>query len=215
MDDSANPNIKEFLIVIPLIASALAVTFDVGYFWGTDINFFNVFSVSEHVGFAIEALPFALFFAIGSFIVPLLMEHLNVLPKRERPGRPWWLYLSIAIWIVATGILTVFYRSFAMGSLLITGAIAFVMMRTIVKSPWRLVLGCIFALLIMDFTLGLDLGVRYSESDRFPYTIVPKQGAELKARIVRSGDRGVLFYIAGTNRLTLLPWDQIKQVEGQ
>jgi hypothetical protein len=30
---------KDTFVMVPLIASAFALTFDVGYFWGTDISF--------------------------------------------------------------------------------------------------------------------------------------------------------------------------------
>jgi hypothetical protein len=46
---------KEALVLIPLIGSVLALTYDVGYFYGIDINFFTFFSVTEHLVFAIEA----------------------------------------------------------------------------------------------------------------------------------------------------------------
>src|ERR1700674_1113727 len=51
---------KLLIILVPLLASALALSYDVGYFYGVDIHYFSVFSLSEHTGFALEALPFSL-----------------------------------------------------------------------------------------------------------------------------------------------------------
>jgi hypothetical protein len=48
---------KDYLAVVPLLLTSGALTFDVGYFAGVDINFFTLFSLSEHVLFALEALP--------------------------------------------------------------------------------------------------------------------------------------------------------------
>ena len=38
--------IKEAIIGIPLLSSALAITYDVGYFYGLDMRFFTFFSLS-------------------------------------------------------------------------------------------------------------------------------------------------------------------------
>jgi inner membrane protein involved in colicin E2 resistance len=39
--------------------------FDVGYFFGVGIDYFTLFSLSEHIGFALEALPVALAISIA------------------------------------------------------------------------------------------------------------------------------------------------------
>jgi hypothetical protein len=54
--DAPNPW-KDYLVILPVIGTVCAVTFDVGYFYGIDINLFTLFSLSEHVLFSIEALP--------------------------------------------------------------------------------------------------------------------------------------------------------------
>lgn len=40
----------------PLLASSLAVTYDVGFFVGIGIGFFSFFSLSEHLVFALQSL---------------------------------------------------------------------------------------------------------------------------------------------------------------
>jgi hypothetical protein len=57
------------IALIPILIVALATTFDAGYFWGIDINFFTLFSLSEHLVFAAEAIPFAIITLIMSGIV--------------------------------------------------------------------------------------------------------------------------------------------------
>jgi hypothetical protein len=58
--------LKDFLIPLPIFGTIAAVVFDVGYFYGIDINLFTLFTLSEHILFSIEALPFV-FVAISIF----------------------------------------------------------------------------------------------------------------------------------------------------
>ena len=58
--------LKDFLIPLPIFGTFAAVVFDVGYFYGIDINLFTLFTLSEHILFSIEALPFV-FVAISIF----------------------------------------------------------------------------------------------------------------------------------------------------
>jgi uncharacterized membrane protein len=43
-----------YLAYIPLLGAAVAVTFDVGYFFALNLSFFTLFSLSEHILFAIQ-----------------------------------------------------------------------------------------------------------------------------------------------------------------
>jgi hypothetical protein len=44
----------------PLLASSIAITYDVGFFSGVGIGFFTFFSLSEHFVFALQSFPFAI-----------------------------------------------------------------------------------------------------------------------------------------------------------
>jgi hypothetical protein len=65
---------------------------------------------------------------------------------------------------------------------------------------------------VVAFALGLDSAKSYRKSEIYNHTVTPLQGAAIKAKIVRSGDRGLLFYNGDTKALVLLPWTQIKEV---
>ena len=52
--------IKDFFVLSPIIGTALALIYDVGYFYGVGISYFTLFSLSEHIVFALPALPVAL-----------------------------------------------------------------------------------------------------------------------------------------------------------
>jgi di/tricarboxylate transporter len=57
--------IKEGLIIVPFLASALALTWEVGFFLRIKGSAFGLFTLSEHLTFALQALPLALLAAIG------------------------------------------------------------------------------------------------------------------------------------------------------
>jgi hypothetical protein len=56
---------KDISVVVPFLGTTLAVAYDVGYFSSFNINFFSFFTLSEHIVFALQALPAALPIAIG------------------------------------------------------------------------------------------------------------------------------------------------------
>jgi hypothetical protein len=53
-------SLKDGLVLVPFLASALALTWEVGYFLKIGDGSFGLFTLSEHITFAIQALPFAL-----------------------------------------------------------------------------------------------------------------------------------------------------------
>jgi hypothetical protein len=70
-------SVKDGLIAIPFLASALALTWEVGFFVRVKAGAFGIFSISEHLTFALQALPVAFFAAtllIGGALQIDLME---------------------------------------------------------------------------------------------------------------------------------------------
>jgi hypothetical protein len=123
---------KELLVIAPLLGSTLAVAFDVGYFYGIDVNFFTLFSITEHIVFALEALPSAfiltvfltLFFASGAD------KRIANLSNRESPsGRTPLIIGLIGFAAVAAAVLIQIYLGF-----ILLGAIAFGVAG--VATPW-------------------------------------------------------------------------------
>src|SRR4051812_8481243 len=51
------------------ISAALALAFDVGYFWGIGVHYFAMFSLGEHTLFAIQAAPYAIVIATLCFVL--------------------------------------------------------------------------------------------------------------------------------------------------
>jgi len=66
--DEANQNsfgVRELLIALPLFGTTLAITYDVGFFYGLDMAYFTMFSLAEHIVFALQATPVAFIAALS------------------------------------------------------------------------------------------------------------------------------------------------------
>jgi hypothetical protein len=59
---------KDFALFVPMVATVMATIFDVGYFLAADFNFFTLFTLAEHVVFALQALPFAILFVLSGYL---------------------------------------------------------------------------------------------------------------------------------------------------
>lgn len=55
--------LRDALLAIPITGSAFAMAWEVGYFLPIGSAAFSFFSITEHLGFAVRALPLALVFA--------------------------------------------------------------------------------------------------------------------------------------------------------
>jgi hypothetical protein len=69
-----------------------------------------------------------------------------------------------------------------------------------------------FVLCAFAFSLGYDVATGYQNQTNYPYTVTTAEGDQ-SAKVVRSGDKGILFYQAGNGQLVLLPWSEVKKVQ--
>jgi hypothetical protein len=66
-------------------------------------------------------------------------------------------------------------------------------------------------LFALSFALGYDIATGYAANAPYRHTI--KIGLlELKAKVVRSGEKGLLFHDEASKQLLFLPWSDIKRV---
>jgi hypothetical protein len=79
-----------------------------------------------------------------------------------------------------------------------------------IPSEIAILIGYLFlGALFSAFALGFDNAKTYRGKKEFRHTLTTSQGADIKAKVVRSGDRGVLFYEESNNELVVLPWSRI------
>lgn len=229
---------KDVVVLIPLLASIAGITFDVGYFYGVGISYFTVFALSEHLVFALEALPLALVFVL--LVVVMLgtmdatrikgyVDRLNeqAFPSgqlKEKPG-PIKLdkitFRNIVHWVLMFASTALFFytRQWAIAVLASFALVAFVVGDLCM---WVLMSRRVFfsyvsvGVLATSFVAGWQWADLALNSKDEPNTVLLNEKAspsgEIKGRVLRSGDRGVLVYSPDSSELRLIQWDEIRQI---
>ena len=199
---------KDFLFLVPLLGSALAIIFDVGYFSGIGLGFFSLFSLSEHLVFAMEASPFGI---LTAFTVGLLASFQTKMARKFVP--PNWAVgagLVLTACVIAVALFFIKVTVFNVGMIIGAGLFSFAF--GLHHPPLRRAAFVCMAAMVLAFSVGYDFATTFLESVPYNTTIETKNDGKVDVKLIRSGDRGVLFLDSKTNRITLLRWDEIKQI---
>jgi hypothetical protein len=228
--------LKDALILIPFLASALALTWEVGFFVRIKGGAFGLFSISEHLTFALQAVPIALLFTVLIVLVALWDSNstasfpLRLFPLRLFPSWKWRVFfICICVPIVALvfSLLAQYFgvRVFSQsepGDIMFTAGmlIAALTLFGLFNAEKSVFVG--FLCVLCGFFLAFGIGVQNARSEirsKRPLNTITigekgKAGAsDIKVRIMRSGERGVLYFDPQTRRFGLVPWDSIKQID--
>jgi hypothetical protein len=210
-------------VALPLFGSALALTYDVGFFYGLDISYFTLFSLAEHIVFALEALPAA--FAASLMIptgylsyqfgwrkgvsdargvadalgVEAKLKTLQVISKKQTIFDL--LMLLGGFCCVIGGALYLHFGEYLLGPCLIilgTIAVALVLIPVGLLPPQRtliLSLAC-FVYLVMSFFVGLDSAHQILNATIATNEVLLKGSMEpVRGRLIRSGAGEFYFLI--------------------
>ncbi|TAH68902.1 MAG: hypothetical protein EWM45_01205 [Rhodopseudomonas palustris] len=215
--------LKDAIIAIPALASALAITFNVGYFAGIDISFLTVFSLPEHLVFSLEAIPYALLLA-GTLWWTLSYGYVDSLIRlaQSHPKPKLQLRVSIGIQIVTT--LTLVFlmthlfggiAGFAIGlSLGVSMAAGFLVADT--RTMKRRRMDVLVASFLLAEVFALSFGMLFSRIFLLKPGIALQQiqmeGELIQGQIIRTGDRGILYFDPKEKRTNLIPWSRVKSV---
>jgi hypothetical protein len=145
---------KDLLFLVPLLGTALAITYDVGYFSGINLYFFSFFSLTEHIGFALQAFPFAL---ITASVLGLLFIYIRPVTGANKANRHKQSKIGLLIWVAwavfACAFLLIFKTyAVAIGGLIGGMLIGFVVL---VSNLIARVLLCCLAATVLTFAIGL------------------------------------------------------------
>jgi hypothetical protein len=221
------PSVKELLVLLPVFGSALAITFDVGFFYGLGISYFTLFSLSEHIVFALEALPFGL---LAALILPCTFLALSLSSRFERrfyesadneridkaTRRMRKLLLAISGFSIGAGLLgLVFFQEVLVGITFVvagSGGLFGYLIPEILRERRKEFYVAWYVLIFigMAFGLGIERGKSVWTKDTITHTI-SKTGSigELQGRLIRSGERGVLFFDASLKTVRFIIWNDI------
>jgi hypothetical protein len=223
-------SVKDGLIAIPFLASALALTWEVGFFIRIKGGAFGIFSISEHVTFALQALPVAFFAATiiiaGALQKDLMDRHLKPrflsLSKPNRQRLVSGLSYFGIVFFASAAVYQLFYAVDAV--LLVITVFALATHIAIVLSPNLIrrstVLGFVSLVGAFAFTFAAGIDTARNEISSLrplnKITVVEKgqdTKTELNVRIMRTGERGVLYFDPIARQFALLPWENIRRID--
>lgn len=230
---------NDLTAVVPIVASSFAFTYVIGYFYAFDIAWFTFFTLSEHVTFALRALPMA----IGASVVFMIgmrfseFEHEWEWLKGFRP------FLAI-VWVIVLIVAALYaglvkhYLGLAISFVAVAGG-AYIHHRK--PTPYMSFASVLYwagTLMVGSFIVGFLSGSVWYVRKWFPAghsTIVlvdpqpkkveagqPESGpsgrstsrpASLFGRVVFAGQSGVLFYeVELETGVRLVLWKDIKMI---
>jgi|GEM_PF-4378733 len=208
---------KDFLVVSPVAASALAMCWEVGYFARIGGGVFGAFSLSEHINFALPALPAALSFVFISFLAFTYYRH------RDYTGRPLTPHvLSFVATMIVVGFTAFQWKQEGeiYASLLVVAAIFAVFIFQVVRTQLGLTRASVpylfliaLGFLALASSLGYDSASKAKMGRAGQQKIFMIDGTNFEARVLRIGDKYVLYIDRGSNDFRLIPSVGIKAIE--
>jgi hypothetical protein len=219
-DEEARSDIlqtKDIVVLIPLAASTMALTWEIGSFVPT--GGFYYFSVSEHLVSALRALPIAVLTAIGiavliSVFSPILKQHPNwsaVLLRSKAFGIMMTLGLGLSILaIFRFKVLTALFVYF--------GVLTFFVTFVIGKAPTRSATG--FAVvagitLLITYAVAADSMRGFLNNSGTDLVELATKTEKITGKIIMSGERGVLILRKDSQTLVFVKADEVKSVQWQ
>lgn len=223
-----NPKIADYLIYLPAMGSILAVSCDVGYFYAVNINFYTLFSLSDHILFSLQYFPLALVAVCGMALVMLVAlrslifigrsiidgDENGQLSTAHRRSRLKLTLVLLVLAIISNGTLLYFDRSITTIITVSTFSLPvvfYLIAPNLASGPQFLFLAYLIVALAMSFTFGLTLGEASKESKKFTSAIETSKNL-LNVRFLRSGEKGVLFVEEQTKRISFLVWSEVKGI---
>jgi hypothetical protein len=216
-----NWQIKDALLIIPLAASALAISWEIGRF--APFGGFRLFTISDHLLAALSALPIALIFTIYFLAVLGLIPTIGALAARHR------VRFFLGCTIASVSVCACVYYFFGgrlptASSAVITG----IVLLAVANSLWfgiRLTspVGLLFLLgtsIILAMVMGSELSQSLADSakqgdKRVTLTDITLKTGTTRGYILMAGERGMLFYVPERDRLIFVRLEDIQRIEWQ
>jgi hypothetical protein len=216
---------KDALVALPFVGSAIAMSWEVGSFIpisGIGGGTFGLFSLSEHLSFAIEALPIGL---VCAAMLPIIFSGASRPPRSHprRPSRADGRSIRIGIRIgvtilalVGAGIaaLRIYGRSSPM---LVLSFAVFALTATFALYPPAMLLWpkqLFVAAAAFAMAMAMALGLDYTrEILNVPgrhtvHAVINDANKEIV--VLRTGERGLLIYEPDSRRFAFAKWDTVK-----
>ena len=232
--------IKEYVVVIPVAATTLAFSWEVGSFAPIGTAAFGFFSISEHIAFAVPALPYAFLFATCCSIGFIAGNAPAVSPSKPEAGQEldaitaelanlrsllrklhirMLVLRAIMLAVGASAVATAAYlRSGSIGILgLVAIWLAVVVTRRFTSSADllpRFFALAVVAIPALAFGFGMDTTrFRLSAGPPDQRAVLKLKDSTVQRVILRVGDRGILTFDPTSQRFSMEKWDQITEID--
>jgi hypothetical protein len=193
------------LVLLPMIAGSVAVSYEVGFFSGIGMNYFYVFSLSEHLTFALADLPMAL----GIALVTLF----SITWAGQYPT----ITLSLPLaFIFACGTIIAYYRPFdnlAFPALLFVciGGVGGLLASKKNVSPNHILFFVFVCVISVSLITGQAISAVLLGRAKSAY-IIQMDNGEVRGLILRTGTNGVLIHELKASETRLIPWTRIRLI---
>jgi hypothetical protein len=215
---------KDALLFVPLIASSLAISWEVGRF--IPFGGFRYFTLSEHLLAAMGALPYALVVAALLPLLPLTLLA-GALLREGAEGKRYVLVLSfLASMILSASTIAFMYylfRTFIVSGVLASLAVLWVMANAMffryspARGPFLLLAfgTSIFFTMVMARDVSLATVDRVKQGVHKEFAEIVAKSGTSKAYVIMAGERGLLLYSPDTDRVSFQRADEIQKIEWQ
>jgi hypothetical protein len=204
---------KDYVVLLPALASAMALSYDVGCFGPYGVRFMGFFSLTEHLVFALEALPIAL--VVGT-MVPLIVNAIVDTTVVRLPSRRA-VVKRVLLSLVVSAVVGI---SLALGlwtlGIIVFAAFLSLIIKSLPAPVSRVSLACCVAAiaLLLSLAVGVDSANLQKFVSKRTQTITTTS-AELERILLRSGEKGILVFDRASQTTDFLPWDQIQQISAK
>lgn len=206
---------KDFIPVAPMVAGAFAFAYVVGYFLAFDVSWFAFFTLSEHIVFALRALPVA----IGMSFAFLMVYELTTISQKEGWLRDWLRYAWIAVLLgTAVGIFLYNHAGLALTLLFIALSTFLYYRAPDVGKPFVTFLFAATNMMLVSVIVGVLSGaawrVPFLQPDSRAMAVKLKKGTgkPIRGHVIFAGNQSVLIYEFGSGVTYLVPWDNIEGI---
>jgi hypothetical protein len=212
-DSDSDFSAREALLVIPLTATALALSWEVGSFIPVGGAAFSYFSIAEHIAFAAPALPFALLIATAVVAGHLLGSATadKILATRVRfMIRPVLFVLCGAA--VALGVYRKSAALVTLGVIFLLVGCAILLARSHLKRI-GISTGLVSFALLFSVSLGVDYTRDRLNSASPELSSIQMTDGVVSAVVIRSGERGLLYYDPSSKKIVFKKWELVKAID--
>jgi hypothetical protein len=212
-------SLKDLTVAVPFVASSFAFAFVVGYFYAFDIAWFAFFSFTEHLVFALRALPIAIGGSVG-FLVALRFSQVELRWKWLQNKGHWlangWICgLAIAALVAVIGNHVGLFASF------VIVAIGTHIYQNLPSPcpPFATVVFWATNLMVLSFIAGFASGSAWRFEKHIPFQhrtnpiVVESDGqGPIEGHVIFVGSVGVLIYDHNRKAVTLVKENKITKV---